>query len=174
MNGLWGLKPSSGRMSYRGVEVTLGGQQHIPSAVGPMARSLSSLKLVTKLTIDAEPWTTDPQLPPIPWREDIFQESSTRPLVIGAMVGDGMAKVHPPIERIFRGLVAKLQAAGHEVVEWDPTMNTDTINIMDGYYSADGGKDIRRAVAAGGEPFVPQIQAFVNRGEAISVFECSK
>ncbi|KAF4336575.1 general amidase [Fusarium beomiforme] len=171
MNGLWGLKPSSGRLSYRGVEVTLDGQQHIPSAVGPMARSLSSLKLVTKLAVNAQPWTTDPQIPPIPWRDDILQSVSKRPLVIGAMLDDGMVKVHPPIERIFRDLVAKLQTAGHEVVEWDPTMNSVIISIMDGYYSADGGEDIRKAVAAGGEPFVPQIQAFVNRGQPISLFQ---
>ncbi|CZR48678.1 uncharacterized protein FPRO_03998 [Fusarium proliferatum ET1] len=171
MNGLWGLKPSSGRLSYRGVEVTLEGQQHIPSAVGPMARSLSSLKLVTKLAIEAEPWTTDSQLPPILWREDAFQSFATRRLVIGAMLDDGMVKVHPPIERLFRDLITKLEAAGHEVIEWDSRLNSSIIDIMDGYYSADGGEDIRRAVSEGGEPFVPQIEAFVNRGTPISVFE---
>lgn len=41
----------------------------------------------------------------------------------------------------------------------------------DEYYSADGGEDIRTAVLQGGEPFVPQIQAFVNRGPAISVYQ---
>jgi amidase len=147
MNGLWGLKPSvstpdylaygrnanklqSGRLSYRGVEVTLEGQQHIPSAIGPMARSLSSLKLVTKLAIEAEPWAIDPQLPPVPWREDVFQNLATRRLVIGAMLDDGMVKVHPPIERIFRDLVAKLEAAGHEVIEWDSSLNPSIIDIM--------------------------------------------
>ncbi|KAK2693027.1 Amidase 2 [Fusarium oxysporum] len=171
MNGLWGLKPSSGRLSYRGVEVTLEGQQHIPSAVGPMARTLNSLKLVTKLAIEAEPWTMDPQLPPLPWREDLFQNFVTRRLVIGSMLDDGMVKVHPPVERVFRNLVAKLEAAGHEVIEWDSSLNSSIIDIMDGYYAADGGEDIRRAVAAGGEPFIPQIEAFVNRGKPISAFE---
>ncbi|CVL06239.1 related to general amidase [Fusarium mangiferae] len=171
MNGLWGLKPSSGRLSYRGVEVTLEGQQHIPSAVGPMARSLSSLKLVTKLAIEAEPWTSDPQLPPVPWKEDVFQSFATRRLVIGAMLDDGMVKVHPPIERLFRDLVIKLEAAGHEVIEWDSGLNSSILDIMDGYYSADGGEDIRRAISEGGEPFIPQIEAFVNRGTPISVFE---
>nr|AMB48900.1 amidase [Fusarium subglutinans] len=126
MNGLWGLKPSSGRMSYRGVEVTLDG---------------------------------------------IFQTMATRPLVIGAMLDDGIVKVHPPIERVFRDLITKLEAAGHDVVQWDSSLNSSIIDIMDGYYSADGGEDVRRAVSAGGEPFIPQIEAFVNRGTPISVFE---
>ncbi|KAJ4137149.1 Acetamidase [Fusarium equiseti] len=170
MNGLWGLKPSSSRMTYRGVEVTLDGQQHIPSAVGPMARSLSSLALVTKLAIEAEPWSIDPQLPPLPWRETVFQDFTKRPLVIGALLDDGLVKVHPPIERIFHQLVQKLSSAGHEIVKWDSSLHSECIDIMDKYYSADGGEDVRTAVAAGGEPFVPQIQAFVDRGNPISVY----
>lgn len=42
---------------------------------------------------------------------------------------------------------------------------------QDDYYASDGGEDVRRAVAAGGEPFIPQIQAFVNRGKPIPVYE---
>ena len=117
-------------MSYRGVKVTLDGQQHIPSAVGPMARSLASLTEVTRLVIESEPWKTDPQLPPLPWRDSVFQELSARTLVIGAMLDDGMVKVHPPIERVLNELVARLKAAGHEVVEWDSSMNTKFIGIM--------------------------------------------
>ncbi|GAT29564.1 LOW QUALITY PROTEIN: amidase [Aspergillus luchuensis] len=182
----------SGRLSYRGVKVSLDGQQHVPSAVGPMAKSLSSLTVVTKLVIAAEPWNIDPQVPPIPWRENIFQDLSKRPLVVGTMLDDGAVRVHPPIERLFRELVTRLKAAGHVVVDWDSSLNSTCIEIMhpsqtqyrlqdpipkltksgqDEYYAADGGEDIRRAVAAGGEPFVPQIQAFVDRGRPISVYQ---
>ncbi|KAK5798037.1 hypothetical protein VI817_004328 [Penicillium citrinum] len=195
INGLWGLKPSvsisttlipdsadthskSGRMSYKGIMVSLDGQQHVPSAVGPMARSLSSLTLVTKLVIETAPWTIDPQLPPIPWRDNVFDDLSTRQLVIGTMLDDGVVKVHPPVERVFREYVARLKAAGHEVVEWDSRLNLACIEIMeltigyqDEYYAADGGQDIRDAVAAGGEPVIPQVQAFIDRGKPISVYE---
>ncbi|KAF4496733.1 general amidase [Fusarium agapanthi] len=87
------------------------------------------------------------------------------------MLDDGMVKVHPPIERVFRDLIIKLEAAGHEVVQWDSSLNSSIIDIMDGYYSADGGEDVRRAISAGGEPFIPHIEAFVNRGTPISVLE---
>ncbi|BCS02203.1 uncharacterized protein AKAW2_60467S [Aspergillus luchuensis] len=136
-----------------------------------MAKSLSSLTVVTKLVIAAEPWNIDPQVPPIPWRENIFQDLSKRPLVVGTMLDDGAVRVHPPIERLFRELVTRLKAAGHVVVDWDSSLNSTCIEIMDEYYAADGGEDIRRAVAAGGEPFVPQIQAFVDRGRPISVYQ---
>ncbi|KAK2054570.1 amidase [Colletotrichum caudatum] len=169
MNGLWGLKPSSRRLSYRGVANSMEGQQYVPSAVGPMARSLSSLTAVTKLLIDAAPWETDPQIPPLPWRDDVFRESSSRPLVIGTMPDDGVVKVHPPVERVFRELVAKLQAAGHELVEWDTRLNAECIGILHECYSADGGEDIRKAVAEGGEPLMSGVQGFVDLGPAISV-----
>jgi amidase len=117
-------------MSYQGVEVSLDGQQHVPSAVGPMARSLSSLTLATKLVIEAALWNIDPQLPPLPWRADVFEDYSQRPLVIGIMLDDGKVKVHPPIERVFKKLVSRLQAAGHETIEWDTSLNEGCIAIM--------------------------------------------
>lgn len=117
-------------MSYRGVEVSIDGQNHVPSAVGPMARSLGALTAATKLVVDAKLWNRDPQLPPIPWREDVYEAHSTRPLVIGTILDDGVVKVHPPIERVFRDLVTKLKAAGHEVVEWDTSLNAGCIATM--------------------------------------------
>jgi amidase len=117
-------------MSYAGVSVSQDGQQQIPSAVGPMARSLSTITLATKSVIQAQSWTMDPQLPPLAWKDDIFQDFSRRSLVIGLMLDDGMVKVHPPIERVFRELSQKLAAAGHELVPWDSSLNSQCISLM--------------------------------------------
>lgn len=106
------------------------GQQHVPSAVGPMAPSLSSLTQVAKLMIEAQPWVTDPNVPPVPWRNDVFQELSTRKLVIGVMPDDGIVRPHPPIERLMARIVDKLRVAGHEIVEWDASLNAQCIQIM--------------------------------------------
>lgn len=35
----------------------------------------------------------------------------------------------------------------------------------------DGGEDVRRAVTEGGEPFIPHVEALVNRTPALSVYE---
>ncbi|KAH7325544.1 amidase [Stachybotrys elegans] len=171
MNGLWGFKPSSGRFSYEGVAVSQDGQHQIPSVVGPMARTLNTLTLASKAVIETECWRLDPQLPPMPWREDVFQRYSQKPLVFGVMVDDGTVKVHPPIERVFKELCEKLVAAGHELVPWNTSLNSDCIKIQDDHYIVDGGEDIRRDVAAGGEPFMPHVQSLVERGPAISVYE---
>ncbi|KAK3647559.1 hypothetical protein LTR56_008053 [Elasticomyces elasticus] len=171
MSGLYGLKPSSGRLPYHGVPVSTEGQEHIPSVIGPLARGLSSIHLVTKAVIDAAPWRLDPKMIPLPWREDAYSEVQSRPLVIGLLVDDGVVKVHPPIERILRDVAAELRAAGHEVIDWDASGHQECIQIMDQYYTADGGEDIKRDVSAGGEPYLPHVAALVSRAPAISVYE---
>lgn len=117
-------------MPYQGVSVSTDGQQHVPSAIGPMARSLQSLTAVTKTVIETELWTKDAQLPPTPWKEHVFEDFAKRSLVIGIMPDDGVVKVHPPIERVFGDTVAKLQNAGHEIVPWDTSLNAHCIAIM--------------------------------------------
>ncbi|KIX98735.1 uncharacterized protein Z520_05196 [Fonsecaea multimorphosa CBS 102226] len=170
INGLWGLKPTSPRLPYRRVAVSTEGQEHVPSSVGPMTRSLSSLCTVMKCVLESKPWTLDPKVVPIPWRQDVCDEVQSRPLTIGVLVDDGVVKVHPPIERLLGELVDKIRGAGHEIVKWDPTGHRECIEIMDQFYTADGGEDVRREVEAGGEPFIPHVQALVNRGKAISVY----
>lgn len=67
-----------------------------------------------------------------------FQEIQSRPLVIGVMLDDGVVKVHPPIDRALRELEAKLKAAGHEIVTWDPSGHKECIAIMVGCSSSNG------------------------------------
>jgi amidase len=117
-------------MPYQGVPVSTEGQEHVPSAIGPMTRSLSSMITITKAVIDGEPWTLDPRVVPIPWRQPIFEEVQARPLVIGVMIDDGVVKVHPPIERALKELAAKLKDAGHEMVDWHPSLHKESIDIM--------------------------------------------
>ncbi|KAJ4345825.1 uncharacterized protein N0V89_011960 [Didymosphaeria variabile] len=42
---------------------------------------------------------------------------------------------------------------------------------QDQYYTADGGEDIKRDIAAGGEPYIPHVETLVNKGKPISVYE---
>ncbi|KAJ4260000.1 hypothetical protein NW757_001951 [Fusarium falciforme] len=62
-------------------------------------------------------------------------------------------------------------AEGHEVIEWNDKLHAECIEVMDLFYTVDGGEDIRREVEAGGEPFIPHVDKLINRGKPISVFE---
>lgn len=106
------------------------GQEHVPSAIGPLTRSLPTLNLVMQSILDSKPWLMDSRVTPIPWRENAFQDVQSRPLRIGILLDDGVVKVHPPIERVLKELAAKLTAAGHEVVPWDSEGHRQCIEIM--------------------------------------------
>ncbi|KAE9965175.1 hypothetical protein EG328_009913 [Venturia inaequalis] len=171
INGLYGLKPTASRLPYHGLAVSTDGQAHVPSSVGPMARNLSTLITVMKHTIRSKPWILDPNVAPIEWQDKAFEDIQSRPLTIGILVDDGVVKIHPPIERALRDLEAKLKTAGHEIVPWSSSGHKECIEIMDLFYSADGGEDIRTEVTAGGEPFIPHVETLINRGTAISVYD---
>ncbi|KAJ3528578.1 hypothetical protein NM208_g6856 [Fusarium decemcellulare] len=171
MMGLYGLKPSSGRLPYTGVPVSTEGQEHVPSAIGPLARSLSSIHQMMKEVITQEPWSKDSRCAPIPWRQDIYDSALSRKLSIGVLYDDGVVKPHPAISRVLRETAATLNASGHELVDWNADLHAECIEVMDLYYTVDGGEDIRREIEAGGEPYIPHVQKLVNRGKPISVFE---
>lgn len=131
---------------------------------------MDSLVTVTKAVIDAAPWDHDPKCSPIPWRQDMFEDARSRPLRIAVMTDDGVVRPHPPVARVLEGIAAKLKQAGHDIVPWNPgSLHQECIDIMDQYYTADGGEDIRRDVEAGGEPYIPHVEALVNKGKPISV-----
>lgn len=147
------------------------GQEHVPSAIGPMARDLHSIYCISRLLANYRPWDLDPRCVPLPWNDAAFDEIQERPMVIGLIMDDGMVKVHPPIARALQELSAALKAQGHEVISWDTTDHAACIELMDTYYTIDGGEDIRRDISVAGEPFVPHVEALVNRGKPITIYE---
>lgn len=153
-----------------------------------MSCDMSSLVTVTKAVIDCKPWQYDPKCCPLPWREELFTDAQSRPLTIAVMHDDGVVKIHPPVERVLQEVARKLVRVGHDLVEWKPgSLHQDCINIMaswplavtvllliaaqDQFYTADGGEDIKRDIAAGGEPLIPHVEALVSRGRPISVYD---
>lgn len=107
----------------------------------------------------------------MPWREDVFQSVQKRPLRIGVIFDDGVVKTHPEIEAAIRLAADMLEAAGHEIVNWDTTDHMECIKIMDQFYRADGGEDIRREVEAASEPMIPHVAALVGSAKPLSVHE---
>lgn len=72
----------------------------------------------------------DPKVAPIPWRDDVYTSTLGRKLVIGVLRDDGVVRVHPPIKRVLDAVARKLEAAGHEIVEWAPDGHAEAIAVM--------------------------------------------
>lgn len=101
----------------------------------------------------------------------MYEEILSRKLTVGLLLDDGVVRPHPAITRVVQAAAAALKLDGHELVDWNADLHPECIEVMDSYYTADGGEDIRREVDAGGDPFIPHVEKLVNKGKAISVYE---
>jgi amidase len=130
-NGLYGLRPSSGRLPYEGMSNSMDGQSTVLSVLGPMAHSVDSVKLFTEAVLSKQPWLHDPLVVDLPWREEIFHNTlnSPKPLVFGLLASDGNVSVQPPVERALHKVADALRALGHSIIEWKPPSHKRAVDI---------------------------------------------
>ncbi|KAL8763517.1 MAG: hypothetical protein Q9184_000729 [Pyrenodesmia sp. 2 TL-2023] len=156
-NGLYGLRPSAGRLPYEGMANSMDGQNSVLSVVGPLAPSIGALQLLVKSLLSREPWLHDPLVHPMPWRESSAILPSEPRLTFAVLRHDGVVSLHPPIRRAIETVVESLQKQGHKVIAWDPPSHRRGEEIVLKAWTYDNGADIRSAFALSGEPMVPQI-----------------
>lgn len=125
--GIFSIKPTSNRLSYRGVANTNPGQDTYRSTIGFMGTSIDALEVVFKAILGREPWMKDPAVIPIPFRKDVMEsyrrradekgnaKFGERPLKMGVFWCDGMVGLHPPVLRGLTVVVDALKKAGHKV-----------------------------------------------------------
>ncbi|KAG6808488.1 hypothetical protein H0H92_003982 [Tricholoma furcatifolium] len=133
--GLYTLRPSYERLPYCGAVNALEGQESISSVLGPMANSMSGVKLFTKAMIAAKPWTRDPLVIRKEWSEAEYRldgHGGGRNLCFAMMWDNGVVRPHPPLQRAMNITKAALEAAGHK----------------------DGGHDYRVQCELSGEPLI--------------------
>lgn len=160
-SGLFTLRPSGGRFPVRNCRSGMPGQEAVQSVNGPLARTLQDMTIYAKAVIDGQPWLRDPKCLPFPWHP----ASLPSRLKIAVMWNDGMVKPTPPVARALRSAVEKLQAAGHDIVEWDPVDQAEGTDLLARMFLADGGLTIRREVERGGEPWRPEMEDYKTAAE---------
>ncbi|KAF2121621.1 acetamidase [Lophiotrema nucula] len=150
--GLYGLRPTSGRIPYYRMLNSMEGQETIQSVVGPMATSAEAIELFTRTIVEAQPWMQDPGCVPISWNQTTLESfSSSRKLRIGVFEWDGICLPQPPIRNALKTVTKALKAAGHEIVPW----KIDTkraVELVLRVFRADSASDIHRQCAKSGEP----------------------
>ncbi|KAF5557380.1 general amidase [Fusarium phyllophilum] len=156
--GIFSIKPTSNRLSYRDVANTNPGQDTYRSTVGFMGTSIDALEIVLKAVLGTEPWMKDPAVIPIPFQKEVmvsYQKRADekgnakfgeRPLKMGVHWCDGMVGLHPPVLRGLKVVVEALKKAGHK----------------GGFLSADGAHDIHQHLKRSGEPLIPDLQDGLN------------
>lgn len=162
-NGVYGLRPTSYRLPFRGIASTMIGQEHIVPVIGPLSTSLQGCKMFMKAIIDQGPWLTEPSLVPVPWRMiegtnrfDQMVNKKTNILKVAVMWDDRVVKPHPPITRALTEVAEKLKRCPQiQVVDWKPYKHDLAWKIIASLYLADGANDEKTALEANGEPWRP-------------------
>ncbi|KAK4454174.1 Acetamidase [Podospora aff. communis PSN243] len=149
-NGIFSLKPTPERLSYRDVANTNLGKIHT-------ARQLDS---------------SDPAVVPIPFREEQLSgvqgradergkaKESLLPLKLGVLWTDKTVGPHPPILRGLHQVVNAFRAAGHKVMDWEPPSHATAKQIHVSFLFADGAHDIHSHLNLSGEPLIPDLEEF--------------
>jgi amidase len=121
-NGLYGLRPSSGRLPYEGMANSMDGQTSVLSVLGPMSHSVDAVKLFAEAVLSKRPWLHDPMVVELPWRDSIFQNAldNSKRYVFGLLTNDGCVSVQPPVARALKKVADVLKSLGHIVVDWKP------------------------------------------------------
>lgn len=115
--GLYGLRPSYGRIPYEGAANSMEGQDSILSVLGPLSRSISGVKAFTKAVIDSKPWTKDPLAVRKEWDEKAYRlrdHGDGTDLVFAILWDNGHMIPHPPVRRALELTKAALIADGHK------------------------------------------------------------
>nr|XP_033772404.1 fatty-acid amide hydrolase 1-like isoform X2 [Geotrypetes seraphini] len=116
--GICSLKPTGNRLSRRGIQSSIMGQKTVSVAVGPMARDVDSLALCMKALLCDHMFCLDPTVPPIPFRDEVY--ANTSPLRIGYYENDGFMMPVPSMRRAIEETKHLLEAAGHTLVPFTP------------------------------------------------------
>ena len=123
-NGLYGIRPSAGRMPYEGMANSMDGQNTVISVVGPLSHSVGGLRLALKSLLSQQPWLHDPLVLEMPWRDEQEKQildivKSTQDgkgrLCLGLLKHDGVVTPQPPVQRALNIVAATLEKMGHKV-----------------------------------------------------------
>lgn len=161
--GLYGLRPSFGRLSALGIRSGIPGQEFVLAVNGPMARSLDSVRLYCSAVLSAEaaPWNLDPKCLPLPWKTTLQIQPPGRKLRF-AFVGnnDGKITCHPPIERALTLTRQALEAAGHMTVDWQTDLHEMIHKTMSAAFLDFGGTAIVPLLEQHGEPVFSSMHSY--------------
>lgn len=182
-NGIFSLKPTPERLSYRRVANTNPGQNTYRSTVGFLSTSLGGLELLFRSDLSTQPWLRDPAVVPLPFREEIMDEynsrvisnetgtTSAKPLKLGVLWTDGVVQPHPPITRGLRIVVEAMENAGHKIVDWNPPAQATAKRIHLAFLKADGAHDIHTQLDLSGEPLIPDLETTFPLKDPINLLE---
>lgn len=174
--GVYGLRPTTKRLSSMNGVSGGKGQESVPSTEGPIARSIDELEYFMDCYINqGKPWEYDPTSLVIPWRP--AQLPDARKLRVGVLYHDNLVTPFPAVQRALRQVVSQL-APHFDIVDladsWfsEPEM-LDIHNATLSLYTIDGNRTQQDLLTPSGEPILPLTNHFLHfgGGKELSVYD---
>ncbi|KAH8595639.1 acetamidase [Bisporella sp. PMI_857] len=160
--GIYGIKPTPGRLSRHGASAGVKGQDGIAGTHGPMSTTRSGIELFMETYISYSPWIKDTGLVPLPWRQVTLQPR----LKIAFMWSDDIVTPHPPVTRALKEVYTALQQYPDrfELVDWKPSGHDTCWDITQALYYEDGGRAVRKEITEAGETVMPLTEWLLTDG----------
>ncbi|KIX07995.1 uncharacterized protein Z518_02649 [Rhinocladiella mackenziei CBS 650.93] len=162
-NGVYGFKPSNGRVPYGGqAETGWKGvsRTSVQAVAGPIARNIEDIDiLMREIAVRAPRYGEDCM--PTPWPQNrLLRPQGCGPngeLVIGILRSDGNCALLPPITNVLDDVAAKLRTTPQiSVVELQcPKAWTKCQSVMSKLMGVDGGALMAEMIDSTAEPLVP-------------------
>ncbi|KAL9063453.1 MAG: hypothetical protein Q9157_008237, partial [Trypethelium eluteriae] len=164
-NGLYGIKPSVGRVPYGGQEnaaLSGSGRTGLQASAGPIATTLRDCGLFFKSVVDSEPWRIDADVVTGSWTSSDPSSqgfSNSEPLRIGIMHTDGVTTPLPPISRLLNQITETLRSSSKvESVDLDLISLTKPLqSLTNNLLYTDGGQHKFDLLSRTGEPAIPWV-----------------
>ncbi|KZT29148.1 general amidase [Neolentinus lepideus HHB14362 ss-1] len=153
--GLYSLRPSYHRIPYEGAVNSMLGQDSVPSVFGPLANSLSGVKLFTQAVVASEPWRLDPLCVRKKWDQDAYElkeHGGGNGMCFAVLWDDGWVKPHPPVIRALETVKKALEAQGQKVIDWVPLKHKEVVDNVGAIWAAGAAEDYRVTTQPTGEP----------------------
>lgn len=162
--GIYGLRPSVGRVSNTGCDYVMHGADSIKAVIGPLTRSAKLLDMFMKIMSDAEVWRYDPYTERSVWNPSTFAKKKLR---VGYYADDGYVTPHPPVIRAVNEYLDKIKKSSFEdvkveLVPFTPFDPAGAFQIIQSLYFPDGGKELKNELASVGEPLTEMSKMALN------------
>ncbi|KAL0933472.1 general amidase [Colletotrichum truncatum] len=182
-NGVYGFKPSNGRLPYGGQVLTgIEGMSRtsIQAVAGPLGRSVEDIDTLLREVIPrATLWGEDcmpASWSPTPRNTRASGSGKNGELVVGVLRSDGNCSIHPPIANMLDEVTLSLSLKSNvKVVQLDtPRAWTKAQSVMNKLMGVDGSGPMADMIEATGEPLVPWTKARFKRGQPLSLTQVAE
>eukprot|EP01062_Namystynia_karyoxenos_P005851 TRINITY_DN12012_c0_g1_i1.p1 TRINITY_DN12012_c0_g1~~TRINITY_DN12012_c0_g1_i1.p1 ORF type:complete len:662 (+),score=178.48 TRINITY_DN12012_c0_g1_i1:69-2054(+) len=145
--GLYGLKPSLGRVPAKGMASGVPGQEAVPGTAGPMARNMADCTELARVVMAGSAAArVDATCLPLQWQEPVYAAvRQQKQLRFGYYDFDGFLAASPACRRAVQEAVAALRAKGHICEPWAPPDMKRVVPLYARLLCSDGSKTINQA-----------------------------